>query len=75
MKHRLRSLISLILVLLLTVQLMPTVSFADDRDISGVGDTAGSGGGNGSGRWTTDRSGYRMYIIDKQGNIDKDNLP
>ena len=65
-KHRI---ISFLLALLLSFQLVPTISFATSPDIEGVGTGTGSGGAGGQGRWSTNQEGYRIYMIDKEGNI------
>ena len=67
-KHRI---ISFLLALLLSFQLVPTLSFAaaPDPDIEGVGNGTGSGGAGGRGRWSTNQEGYRIYMIDKEGNL------
>ena len=65
-KHRI---ISFLLALLLIFQLVPTLSFAAASDIEGVGTGTGLGGAGGKGRWSTDQEGYRIYMIDKEGNL------
>ena len=65
-KHRI---ISFLLALLLSFQLVPTLSFAAASDIEGVGNGTGSGGAGGKGRWSTNQEGYRIYMIDKEGNL------
>ena len=65
-KHRI---ISFLLALLLSFQLVPTLSFAAASDIEGVGTGTGLGGAGGKGRWSTDQEGYRIYMIDKEGNL------
>lgn len=60
--------ISFLLALLLSFQLVPTISLAAS-DITGVGNGTGSGGAGGRGRWSTNQEGYRIYMIDKEGNI------
>ena len=67
--NKMKRLMSLLLTICTVLSLLVVPTYATDQDIDGANGGGGVGGGSGKGTFATSQQGYRMYIIDNNGNL------